>query len=218
MSLYALFNDRMIRATPDSKAQKLTAICPCCETRMVAHCGKVLVWHWAHENKKDCDPWHEGESEWHVGWKTRVPSNWVEVVIGSHRADIQRPDGLVIELQHSYISAEDIAIREEFYGRMVWLFDATDLYQRQRMRFRWCRDGVKFSLSHPKKSWFHVTKPMYLDLGGPILLVHDFDQSRCWYSCRMMSRTTFEQIMGFHGDWSATKGECLREAFSLLRL
>ncbi|PZO47927.1 MAG: hypothetical protein DCF15_18445, partial [Phormidesmis priestleyi] len=41
-----------------------------------------------------------------------------------HRADVRLDSGLVLELQHSSISAETIAEREQFYGFMVWLFDA----------------------------------------------------------------------------------------------
>lgn len=39
-----------------------------------------------------------------------------------HRADIKTPK-LVIELQHSLISAAMIREREAFYGDMIWLFD-----------------------------------------------------------------------------------------------
>ena len=50
-----------------------------------------------------------------------------EVVMGEnneHRADVRLDNSLVIELQHSPISAEMIAERERFYGSMIWLFDA----------------------------------------------------------------------------------------------
>lgn len=46
--------------------------------------------------------------------------------MGPHRADIRRDDGLVIELQASSISAEEIAEREAFYGEMVWLLDGRE--------------------------------------------------------------------------------------------
>jgi hypothetical protein len=42
-----------------------------------------------------------------------------------HRADIVGNRGVVVELQHSLISNEDVRAREAFYGKMVWLFDAT---------------------------------------------------------------------------------------------
>jgi hypothetical protein len=42
------------------------------------------------------------------------------------RADIVTASGVVVELQHSPISAETIAEREAFYGRMVWVFDARE--------------------------------------------------------------------------------------------
>ncbi|CAM2011568.1 hypothetical protein APED_33200 [Acanthopleuribacter pedis] len=41
-----------------------------------------------------------------------------------HRADIRRPDGLVIELQHSSILFPEAEERCEFYGDIIWVFNA----------------------------------------------------------------------------------------------
>lgn len=106
----------------------LKADCPTCDAPLVAKCGAINVWHWAHKGNKDCDPWSEPESEWHVNWKNCVPPESREVILGGgkHRADIRHNDR-VVELQHSGISAENIAERERFYGDdMIWVFDATD--------------------------------------------------------------------------------------------
>lgn len=108
-------------ATPGNRAK-----CPQCNQDVLAKCGEVLTWHWAHINTTDCDPWAEGESAWHAEWKTAAPPDRREVTIGHHRADLIAGDGTVCELQHSSISGPEITERETFYGTMRWLFDATD--------------------------------------------------------------------------------------------
>ncbi len=60
-----------------------------------------------------------------------------EVVMGEnneHRADVRLDNGLVIELQHSPISAEMITEREQFYSSMVWLFDAKSFMKNLEIR------------------------------------------------------------------------------------
>lgn len=116
---WALVDDRRQLATPGA-----VGTCPSCGARLIAKCGKVYAWHWAHE-ACDCDPWSEPEGPWHRGWKQLFPDAWREVVIGEHRADLRVPGG-VIELQHSSISAGEIEERERFYGRMVWVVNAEE--------------------------------------------------------------------------------------------
>jgi competence protein CoiA len=116
---WALLADRRQLATPGA-----VGACPSCGARLIAKCGKVYAWHWAHE-ACDCDPWSEPEGRWHRGWKQLFPAEWREVVIRDHRADLRVPGG-VIELQHSSISAGEIEERERFYGRMVWVVNAEE--------------------------------------------------------------------------------------------
>jgi len=116
---WALLADRRQLATPGA-----VGACPSCGARLIAKCGKVYAWHWAHE-ACDCDPWSEPEGPWHRGWKQLFPAEWREVVIGDHRADLRVPGG-VIELQHSSISAGEIEERERFYGRMVWVVNTEE--------------------------------------------------------------------------------------------
>lgn len=114
---WALVDGSRQLATP-----RAVGACPTCGAKLLAKCGRVYAWHWAHE-ARDCDPWAEPEGKWHRGWKQLFPAEWREVVIGPHRADLRVPGG-VIELQHSAISADEIETRERFYGRMVWVVDA----------------------------------------------------------------------------------------------
>lgn len=110
-------NDERVEATPECRR----AVCPSCRTTVIARCGEINVWHWAHESTTDCDPWHEGISDWHLAWQDQVPPDQREVVIGPHRADIRARDGTVFEVQMSPLSPEEIREREDFYGNMVWI-------------------------------------------------------------------------------------------------
>jgi hypothetical protein len=89
-----------------------------------------------------------------------IQEQYVEVVLGAHRADIRNLAGTVIELQHSAIPPTEIAAREAFYGDMVWLFDATS-------RFPAVPSGDRVFFSLQRTS--HITfcqRPVFLDYGG----------------------------------------------------
>ena len=107
------------RVLPSPKAK---AMCPGCGAPVIAKCGEIVMWHWSHLTK-DCDPWYEPESVWHRQWKERFPESWREAVIGSHRADIKTPHG-VVEFQASSISSTEVQERENFYGKMIWVVKA----------------------------------------------------------------------------------------------
>lgn len=115
--LWALSNGARLLASPKSQA-----FCPTCGGEVIAKCGEIVSWHWAHK-QCDCDPWYEPESDWHINWKQKFPQSWQEVTVGNHRADISTPSG-VIELQNSPLSASEIYERENFYGRMIWIVNA----------------------------------------------------------------------------------------------
>jgi hypothetical protein len=88
--------------------------------------------------------------------------------MGPHRADIIGNDGIVVELQHSAIDATEILEREQFYGSMVWLFDATE-----RFSLFESGDRVFFSLGRVK----HLEKcqkRVFLDFGRVVVEVEAF--------------------------------------------
>jgi hypothetical protein len=118
---YADVNGDRCEATPHAQGT-----CPLCESDVVAKCGQIVVHHWAHVSGSECDPWWEPETEWHRHWKSFAAQT--EVSIQNHRADIVTSTGLVVELQHSGISVDEIHERERCYGdRLRWLFDGTDI-------------------------------------------------------------------------------------------
>lgn len=121
---FALVEGERRRPEPGLKGD-----CQFCGQVMVAKCGEVILWHWAHKGRKQCDPWWENEGEWHRAWKALFPSECHEQVRfdstgEKHIADVLLPSGLVIELQHSPMPLEEMRSREAFYDRMVWIVDA----------------------------------------------------------------------------------------------
>ncbi len=173
--------------TPDgAKARPIPsgrALCPSCRSPVIAKCGEIVTWHWAHESRDDCDRFSEGETDWHLGWKTMVQPEFCEVVIQrreTHRADIVGNGGRVIELQHSPISVQAIREREAFYGRMAWLFDAAEFIDRLELVPNE-RDFFAFRWVHKRKSVTSCTKAIYFDMGQKgILHVLGWDANCIW--------------------------------------
>ena len=154
-------NYQRISATPQQRA-----ICPYCKGGMIAKCGEINIWHWAHIADYRCDAWQETESLWHLMYKKYFDPKNVEVIISKngekHIADIQTNSGLIIELQHSYLSPSDILKRETFYGNLVWLFDVRK--SSERIDFRAHDPYTTFRWKHPKKHIATAKKPVYLDV------------------------------------------------------
>ncbi len=153
------------RQTATPKAQ---GACPVCGGDVLAKCGTTNVWHWAHR-AADCDPWSEPETEWHREWKSNFPPECQEVVIGNHRADVC-VGGVVVEFQHSPISAEEIREREAFYGNMMWVVDASafglNLDLRRKLGTALSDTYRTFRWKWPRRSWGAAFRPLYLDFGA----------------------------------------------------
>jgi hypothetical protein len=142
--------------------------CPSCGGILIAKCGRIKAHHWAHDKRKDCDAWSEPIGPWHLWWQNLVRPEFAEVVRTPHRADIVGNGGLVVELQHSAILAEDIAAREAFYGDMVWLFNAAH-------RFAYAKSGKRAFFSLGRNRHLELcTKPVFLDFGFDLVEVERF--------------------------------------------
>lgn len=160
--LWAISNQERVKAFPGARAK-----CPCCEVGVMAKCGSIVTWHWAHETN-ECDPWFEPESEWHIRWKQQFPPEWQEVIVGKHRADIKTPK-LVIELQASCISPEEIEARERHYRSMLWLLRGDDFADNFSLRKH---DGyLSFRWKWPRKSWWAAKMPIVIDFQDGMIKV-----------------------------------------------
>jgi hypothetical protein len=147
-----------------------------CGSPVIAKCGSMVVWHWAHASRDDCDSWSESETEWHAAWKSRFNSTEVTItkLIGDtavrHRADAVSASGKVIEFQHSSISPKEVAERERFYGNMAWVIDGSEAFWKNRigLDLRHPEDGseyVRFRWKSRRRSFDNATAPLFIDLG-----------------------------------------------------
>jgi competence CoiA-like predicted nuclease len=147
--------------------------CAICKCEVVARCGEIMSWHWAHLSGRDCDPWAEHLTEWHIKWQDYLRTYRaadIEVPIirngAAHRADVVMPDGTIIELQHSAITPEQIREREEFYGpKFAWVFDTRDAYEQDRFQPRKKNGKDTFRWKQPRKSIAFCKRKVFLDLG-----------------------------------------------------
>lgn len=141
------------------------AVCPVCLGQLVPKCGEINTWHWAHMAKDRCDSWIEPESEWHREWKSLVEPSLCEVVIGQHRADLIGRNGIIIKLQSSYISPEEIRAQESFFDNMIWLFDVRDCAANIDLR-KTQKGYYTYRWKWPRKHIGFTSKNTFLDLGG----------------------------------------------------
>lgn len=155
--------------------------CPGCGATVLAKCGEVRIWHWAHKGKLSCDPWWESETPWHRAWKNLFPVEWQEVPMRAesgelHIADVRTPGGLVLEFQHSPIKPEERWSREAFYGNMMWIVDGTRLKRdapradQEIWGWRRLREGEIHQLAFPDeglpKAWISCSVPVLFDFDG----------------------------------------------------
>jgi hypothetical protein len=167
----------------------LAGNCPACGHPLVAKCGEVKFWHWAHKSGRLCDPWWENETEWHRAWKDQFPLDWQEVVHHAedgekHIADIKTDRDWFIEIQHSYIEPEERRSRDAFYKKLVWVVDAT----RRKTDVAQFRKALEASTSvgnsphlrrvHSEdcallREWASSSVPIFFDFGpGPSIWWH----------------------------------------------
>jgi len=165
--IWAKEGEKRIKATSHAKAK-----CPICEEEVIAKCGNIMIHHWAHKSKQECDTW-AGETEWHLNWKNHFPEETQEVVLtlGSlkHRADVYLRNQGTIEFQSSPLSELDIHNREVFYDNLTWVLNGQTIGKGICLRKN---EGnyVTFRWKHPPKSWWKSRATIYVDLGNNKML------------------------------------------------
>ena len=88
--------------------------------------------------------------------------------IGDHRADAVLPDGRIIELQADYLSADEIAEHERYYGpRLRWIYRCHWLHRLHFGRHGfWWKHGAKSMARHHRPVWWHVENELWqVELG-----------------------------------------------------
>ena len=117
--LYAINNGSKILPEKHLKGH-----CPDCGDSVIAKCGEVNQWHWAHVVNAECKN-NKPETMWHKEWKLNFPQECVEEKIKNHRADVFI-NGVAIEFQASTIARPDIVSRNEVFKKVFWVIKAED--------------------------------------------------------------------------------------------
>lgn len=176
MSLHALVNGLVRQPLERGEMGE----CTYCYEPMRGKVGSIVIPHWAHLVAEGCDPWAGGESEWHLDWKETLADygcrieKTMERWGDRHRADAVNPHGVVIELQHGYLSPETIIAREQFYGKMVWVYDARKWWTDERLVLgRQLPDsrGRGFRFRNGGKSLAEHKRDLYFDIGSELVRV-----------------------------------------------
>jgi len=173
---FAIVEGKHREAQPD-----LSGECRDCAGAVIAKCGEVRVWHWAHWRARDCDRWSEPETPWHRAWKNHFPENWQEISHSSengekHRADVKTDRGVILEFQHSFLPRDEQKSRENFYPKMVWVVSGRRR-KRDRKQFFACFDARRVVNAEPRivsvlwkegallREWGASRVPVYFDFG-----------------------------------------------------
>lgn len=141
----------------------LRARCVDCDAVLIAKCGEINAWHWAHESGGDICTGSDGEGAWHRAWKKWAESKGAETEVtnGRHRADVVWPDGRIYELQSSYLAPSDIRKREECWGEaLTWIYRITPgrfdrLTNIGERWFNWRRGAPSMTLHERPIIWHH---------------------------------------------------------------
>lgn len=213
---YADVDGERTQASP-----KLRGICRGCGGDTIAKCGKHVVWHWSHRSRSHCDRWWEAETAWHRDWKNRFPIDWQEIVLHDeatgekHIADVRTCLGVVVEFQRSTIEPSEVAAREQFYRRMVWVVDGlrNDLDPRTFNVMRSGTDSNGFAgfAWHGRSKLFqrwHTTTPVFMDFGdhGFWRICH-FDPAKKRGVALIVDRSAFaEALINGKTDFSRNGG------------
>lgn len=174
---FALINGQNHEALPN-----LSGRCPACDQVVIAKCGEVKIWHWAHKGRRTCDPWWENETEWHRSWKGKFPESWQEVVHKAedgekHIADVKTDQGWVIEFQHSRIEPEERRSRDNFYQKLVWVVDGARRIRDRKQFQNALNKGIPIGSNSrvwrifPDEcvllgEWAGSNAPVFIDFGG----------------------------------------------------
>jgi competence CoiA-like predicted nuclease len=109
--------------------------CPDCQEPVIyvsrsdragAHFRHQVESHCSYDGDRTCKMYLNKKSDFHLTWQGLFPKKCLEVVIGSNRVDIyltSSDNNLVIEVQHSPISRQDLIKRENQYPNLWWIFD-----------------------------------------------------------------------------------------------
>jgi len=129
-------NIAIVEAQRMMAAPGLIGKCQLCGNKMIAKCGDIRVWHWAHEaNISNCT--YKPMTQWHYDWQNRFDVELREIRRGNNTvSDILRSDGMVsIEFQNSPFDFQYIQKKEANTPAVLWVVNLKEQYERGQISF-----------------------------------------------------------------------------------
>ena len=191
---YALDSDNnKIEATPKGRA-----ICPGCDGEVIAKCGDIKIWHWAHAVSSKCDSWHESMTEWHKKWMNHFPLENREVMMqdeitGKKRvADVKLDNDVVLKFQYANLTHADFVRRNDFYKNVIWVMNS----------YNFC-PGFKPIIGRKLRDYGRYTIDI-VQYGYPEEIIHEIKEKILKYSHKIKRNTHDWNPLAFV-IWSDTK-------------
>lgn len=204
--LFALDKDGN-RVYIESTHVKYDYFCPECGEKLVLRKGDIRRHHFAHHSHTNCtDTWHYDMSAWHIAWQDRFPQEQQEIIKNvdgnKHRADVLIEKAkIVLEFQHSALSAEEFVERNAFYNglgyKVIWIFDVADVYEKGAIEnirsniYKWTRPKRTFNLFDENVGDVEI----YLQLENKAE-----DNELLQYYLDIIERTGIDDAVGPDGD------------------
>lgn len=112
-------------------------------------------------------------NRWVVSWQKRFPPAWCGVRVEGRVAPVRLPTGVVIDLRYHSPNYAEVRKREAFFEqRMVWVFDASEAREHERLVLYRAGDGRlrRFRWDDPRRIVMQCRCRVYLDVGYGWLL------------------------------------------------
>lgn len=218
--IWGIKDNQRIKATPKQKA-----FCPLCKEELIAKCGEIKIWHFAHKSGNECDAFFEPESEWHINWKNEFPVTQQEVMIKKgikyHIADIKTKTGKVIELQHSPISKKDVEKREEFYDDMIWLLDGKTFgkniqFKSKVAKWKWMPSIIKYTkndifvdIGNKSEYFINIYEEYEQKIKNKQILIEKEGNKKGWSSEEILRYLHYDDEIY---EWSIQKDLCWKKS------
>jgi len=178
--------------------------CIGCDNIIRAKKGMINIHHWAHESKVECIFRRDKDckTEWHMKWQNIVKNDYLEKIIiknnKKHIADIMNENNIVIEIQHSILSNDEINERELFYNNMIWILDGTDNIVKTDAESYICiksnemfiTTNMYYIVKFTKKFWCQIKQKKYIDTGYYLYEIVNHIGNN-YYICKMVKYEDF---------------------------
>lgn len=164
----------------DRKTHKNKVKCNVCNNIIIGKKGGINAHHYAHINTKCIiNRDKDSKTKWHMMWQNIAKKQYLEKIINKekkiHIADIINEDNVVIEVQHSNLSEEEIKERENFYDNMIWILDASDFIKKDKKDNTdylvlkssciFYTNNNYYLVKFTNKFWCKMNKKKYVDMG-----------------------------------------------------